>query len=118
MKVFNGNLNKIAAAVNAKTQTMDNLTFYSRNIVGFGMEDKVIGTVFGMKGGSTSQPLVGNAATFVVKLDALNKAGKLPNYNAFVSSYVNAFKQRVQEDYPYVAIKDASDIVDNRITFY
>jgi len=118
MKAFNGNLNKIAGAVNAKTQTMNNLTFNTRNIVGFGMEDKVIGTVFGMKDGSTSQPLVGNAATFVLKLNALNKAGKLPDYNAFVSSYVNAFKQRVKEDYPYVAIKDASDIVDNRITFY
>jgi peptidyl-prolyl cis-trans isomerase D len=118
MKAFNGNLDKIARAVKAKTQSMSNLTFDTRNIVGFGMEDKVIGTVFGMKNGSTSQPLVGNAAAFVVKLDALNKAGKLPNYNAFVSSYVNAFKQRVQQDYPYVAIKDASDIVDNRITFY
>ncbi len=118
MKAFNGNLDKIAGAMNAKTQSMNNLTFNTRNIVGFGMEDKVIGTVFGMKDGSTSQPLVGNAAAFVVKLDALNKAGKLPDYNAFVSSYVNAFKQRVQQGYPYVAIKDASDIVDNRITFY
>ncbi len=118
MQASSGNLDKIAAALKANKQSMNNLTFTTRNIVGFGMEDKVIGTVFGMKEGSTSQPLVGNAAAFVVKLDALNKAGKLPNYNAFVSSYVNAFKQRVRQDYPYVAIKDASDIVDNRITFY
>ncbi len=118
MKAFDGNLNKIAGAVNAKKQSMNDLTFNSRNIVGFGMEGKVIGTVFGMKDGSTSRPLVGNAATFVVKLDALNKAGKLPDYNAFVNSYVNAFKQRVQQNYPYIAIKEASDIVDNRISFY
>ncbi len=118
IKAFNGNLNKIAGVVKAKKQVMSNLTFDTRNIVGFGMEDKVIGTVFGMKAGSTSQPLAGNAATFIVKLDALNKSGKLPNYNAFVNSYVNAFKQRVQQNYPYIAIKDASDIVDNRIAFY
>jgi peptidyl-prolyl cis-trans isomerase D len=118
MKAFDGNLDKVAAAVNAQKQSMNNLTFDTRNIVGFGMEDKVIGTVFGMKTGTTTQPLVGNAATFVVKLDALHKAGKPANYNAFLSSYMNAYKQRVQQDYPYIAIKDASDIVDNRITFY
>ena len=118
MKAFNGDLDKMAAAMKAKKQTMDNLTFNTRNIVGFGMEDKVIGTVFGMKDKTVSQPVVGNAATFVVRLDALQKAGKLPNYNAFVSSYLNAFKQRVEQDYPYIAIKDAADIEDNRITFY
>ena len=118
MKAANGNLDKIAAAVNAKKQSMNDLTFNTRNIVGFGMEDKVIGTVFGMKAGSTSQPLVGNAATFVVKLDALHKADKLANYNTFASSYQNAFKQRVEQDYPYKAIKDAADIQDNRVTFY
>jgi len=117
MKAFHGDLNKIASAMNAKKQSMT-LTFDTRNIVGFGMEDKVIGTVFGMKTGSTSQPIVGNAATFIVKLDNVQKAGKLSNYNAFVSSYLYSFRQRVMEGYPYIAIKDAADIQDNRITFY
>ncbi len=118
MEKSHGNLNQLAAAMKTKVQTMNNMTFNTRNIVGFGMEDKVIGTVFGMKQKSVSQPIAGNAATFVVSLDALKKAGKLPNYNAFVSSYLNAFKQRVEQDYPYIAIKDAADIQDNRITFY
>jgi len=118
MKAFNGNLDKIASAMKSSKQTMTGLTFDTRNIVGFGMEDKIIGTVFGMKDGSTSQPMAGNAAAFVVKLDALHKAGKMPDYNAFVSSYMNTFKQRVQQDYPYLAIKEASDIQDNRILFY
>ncbi len=118
MKAYNGNLDKLAAAMKTKKESMDNLTFNTRNIVGFGMEDKVIGTVFGMKVHSVSQPIAGNAATFVVSLEALKKAGKLPNYNAFVSSYLQAFRQRVEQDYPYIAIKDAADIQDNRITFY
>jgi peptidyl-prolyl cis-trans isomerase D len=118
MKAFNGNLDKIASTMKFSKQTMTDLTFDTRNIVGFGMEDKVIGTVFGMKNGNTSRPLIGNAAAFVVKLDALNKAGKMPNYNAFVSSYMYTFKQRVQQDYPYIAIKDAANILDNRILFY
>ena len=118
MKAYGNNIDKLATAMKTKKQTMDNLTFNTRNIVGFGMEDKVIGTVFGMKDKTVSQPIVGNAATFVVSLDALQKAGKLPNYKAFVSPYLNAFKQRVEQDYPYIAIKEAADIQDNRITFY
>ncbi|UBM62858.1 SurA N-terminal domain-containing protein [Candidatus Sulfidibacterium hydrothermale] len=118
MEKYHGNLDKLAAAFKTKKQSMDNLTFNSRNIVGFGMEDKVIGTVFGMKDKTVSQPIVGNAATFVVSLDALRKAGQLHNYKAFISPYLNEFKQRVAQDYPYIAIKDAADIQDNRITFY
>jgi len=118
MKKYHGNLDKLATAFKTEKQSMDNLTFNSRNIVGFGMEDKVIGTVFGMKDKTVSQPIAGNAAAFVVSLDALQKAGKLPNYKAFISPYLNEFKQRVMQDYPYVAIKDAANIEDNRITFY
>ncbi len=118
MEKYHGNLDKLAAAFKTQKQSMNNLTFNSRNIVGFGMEDKVIGTVFGMKDKTVSQPIVGNAATFVVSLDALRKAGQLHNYKAFISPYLNEFRQRVAQDYPYVAIKDAADIQDNRITFY
>jgi len=118
MKAFNGNLDEIANAMKSSKQTMTDLSFDTRNIVGFGTEDKVIGTVFGMKDGNTSQPLAGNAAAFIIKLNALHKAGKMPNYNAFVSSYMYTFKQRVQQDYPYLAIKAAANIQDNRILFY
>ena len=118
MKAYHGDLNKMAAALKLKVQTMTDMTFDSRNLVGFGMEDKVIGTVFGMKAGSLSQPIVGNAATFVVKVDKLSPSGKLPNYDQFVRTLTATFKQRVQQDYPYVAIKDAADIEDNRITFF
>jgi len=118
MKAYHGDLNKMAAALKLKIQTMNNLTFDSRNLEGFGMEDKVIGTVFGMKAGSLSQPIIGNAAAFVVKVDKLTPSGKLPNYDQFIRTLTATFKQRVQQDYPYVAIKDAADIEDNRITFF
>ncbi len=118
MKAYHGDLNKMAAALKLKVRSMNDLTFDSRNLVGFGMEDKVIGTVFGMKAGSLSQPIIGNAAAFVVKVDKLTPSGKLPNYDQFVRTLTSTFKQRVQQDYPYVAIKDAADIEDNRISFF
>ena len=118
MKAYNGNMSQLAKAMNLKPQEDDNLTFDSRNVNGFGMENKVIGTVFGMKQGEISKPIIGNAATFVVKLNSLTPAPKLPNYNQLVKEMGTAFAQRVFEDYPYIALKKASDVQDNRIKFY
>ncbi len=118
MKAYKGDLTKMAKDMNLKPQTMDNLTFNSRNLVGFGMEDKVIGTVMGIKTPGISKPIAGNAAAFVVKVNKIIPAGKLPNYNQFVRVLTAQFKQRVEQDYPYVAIKNAADIEDHRIDFF
>ena len=82
------------------------------------MENKVIGTVFGMKEGQISKPIVGNAATFVVKLDKLTPAPQPSNYNQLMKEMGTAFTQRVFQGYPYIALKKASDIQDYRIKFY
>lgn len=118
MKKYKGNLVSMEKGMNLQAQEMTNLTFDSRNIVGFGMEDKVIGSVFGMKQGQTSQPLVGNAAAFIVKVDRMSPAGKLPNYKQYVQSLYNTFALRVYQGYPYVALKNTATIEDNRIQFY
>ncbi len=118
MKAYKGNVNEMAQKMHLTKQEMQNLTFDSRNIIGFGMEDKVIGTVFGMKPKQVSQPVVGNAATFVIALDKITPAGKLTNYKQFVQPLYAAFAQRVAQGYPYVALKEAAEIEDNRIKFY
>lgn len=118
MAEYKGNMSEIEKNLNLKQEQMTNLTFDTRNIVGFGMEDKVIGTVFGMKAGQVSQPIIGNAATFIVKVDKMTPAGVMNNYPQYVRPLYVAFKQRVIQKYPYVAIKNAADIEDNRIKFY
>ena len=118
MKAFNGNLSELEKSMNLKSQEDGNLTFDSKTLTGFGNEGKVIGTVFGMKQGQVSKPIVGNAATFVVKLDKVTPAPKLANYNNIARAMGMAFTQRVFEDAPYVALKKASDVEDNRIKFY
>jgi parvulin-like peptidyl-prolyl isomerase len=118
MAKYKGNFSALEKNLKLSSSEMTNLTFDSRNIVGFGMEDKVIGTVFGMKAGQTSQPIIGNAATFVVKVDKMTPAGNLTNYNAFVQPLYRNFIQRVNQDYPYVALKKTAEIEDNRIKFY
>lgn len=118
MDQYKGNLAALEKNMNLKAEEMTNLSFDSRNIVGFGMEDKVIGTVFGMKQGQTSQPIVGNAAAFVVKTDKMIPAGKLVNFNQYAQSLYNSYAQRVYQGYPYVALKNTAEIEDNRIKFY
>ncbi len=118
MKAYSGNLAAAEKAMNLQPQEVDNMTFDSRNLTGFGMENKVIGSVFGMKTGQVSQPIVGNAATFMVKVNKLNPAVAPSNYNQLVDQLTAEFIQRVNQDYPYIALRDASDVQDNRITFY
>ncbi len=118
MKAFNGNLSQMGKSMKLDIQEEDNLSFSSRNLIGFGMENNVIGAVFGMKQGTVSQPIIGNAATFVVKLDRIIPADTPASYNQFVNQLTATFIQRVNQDYPYIALKDASDIQDNRINFY
>jgi peptidyl-prolyl cis-trans isomerase D len=118
MKAYNGNMAAVEKAMKLTPQEEDNLTFDARNLMGFGMEDKVIGSVFGMKPGQVSQPIVGNAATFMVKVDKVSPATAPANYNQLVNQLTAQFIQRVNQDYPYIALRDASDIQDNRITFY
>ncbi|MBE0651276.1 MAG: peptidylprolyl isomerase [Bacteroidales bacterium] len=120
MNAYNGNMAAVEKAMNLTPQEEDNMTFDSRNLMGFGMENKVIGSVFGMKQGQVSKPIIGNAATFMVKVDKVTPAptATAVAYNQLLSQLTSQFYQRVNQDYPYVALKEASDIQDNRITFY
>ncbi len=118
MKTFNGDLAKIAANMKAVKNKVPALAFTDRNLPGFGREKMVIGYVFGMNNGNTSKPLVGNGGAFVVKLNKLTHVDALKNYKAIINKMENNFTKQVSQDRPYRAIKDAADIVDNRISFY
>lgn len=118
MKPFNGDIAKIKSNMNVVEKQVNPLFFASRNLPGFTIEDEVIGTVFGMKDGAVSQPIVGNAGVFVVKVNSLVDAGNISDYSKTIADTENNFTKRVGQDIPYNALKESLDIVDNRISFY
>ena len=118
MKPFGKDIDKMAAELNLEKTDVNALTFNSRNIPGFGAENKVIGTVFGMNPPEISDPIIGYGAVFVVDLKDISVAPDKDNYKQNQVSLISDFSRRVNQDYPYRALEKASEIKDNRAIFY
>ncbi|MDC1259510.1 peptidylprolyl isomerase, partial [Flavobacteriaceae bacterium] len=98
---------KTALAINMKNPTLS----------GSGREPKVIGTVFGLEEGVTSELIAGANGVYAVQLTKLTPAEPLPNYQA-AANRIGQAKSNTVNTQLYNALKDASDIEDNRATFY
>ena len=98
---------KTAVAINMKNPTLS----------GSGREPKVIGTAFGLEEGATSKLIVGANGVYAVQLTKLTPAEPLPNYQASANR-VGQAKSNAVNSKLYNALKEASDIEDNRATFY
>ena len=98
---------KTAVAVNMKNPTLS----------GSGREPKVIGTAFGLEVGATSKLIVGANGVYAIQLTKLTPAEPLPNYQASANRVGQAKSSAVNTQL-YNALKEASDIEDNRATFY
>ena len=118
MGAYGKEFDKISANLNLDKVDISSLTFSSRNIQGFGAENKVIGSAFGMNPSEVSEPIIGSGAVFVIKVDKLTEAPEREDYVQNSTTLKNTFTQRVDQDYPYRAIEKASDIKDNRLLFY
>ncbi len=118
MGAYGKEFDKISENLNLDKVDINSLTFSSRNIQGFGAENEVIGSVFGMNPSEVSEPIIGNGAVFVIKVDKLTEAPEREDYIQNSTTLKNTFTQRVDQDYPFRAIEKASDIKDNRLLFY
>ena len=118
MKEFNSDIVKIKANMDVTDKNVNPIFFASRNLPGFTIENEVMGTVFGMKDGTVSQPIIGNSGVFVVKVNNITVAGDITNYSPIITEFQSEFQKQVDQDYPYMALKESLDIVDSRIDFY
>lgn len=118
MKQYNGDFNNIKENLNVTEKDVNPLFYNARNLPGFTIENEVIGTVFGMNNGETSQPIIGTSAVFVVKVNDITKVGDVTDYSTVINSLTETFVRSVDQDKPYTALKESLEIVDNRIDFY
>ncbi|MDD4086351.1 MAG: SurA N-terminal domain-containing protein [Bacteroidales bacterium] len=118
MKALNNDWDKIIAELKAEKQVVSDLSFDSRTVTGFGQESKLIGTIFTMEEGETSEPLAGNAAAFIVKLIKLTPAPEIDNFDRIRRDYSVAFSNSVRNNAAFRALEKESDIEDNRLLFY
>jgi peptidyl-prolyl cis-trans isomerase D len=109
---------QIARDFNSKVDTTLTLTFGARNIPGFGSEPTVIGEIFTMNQGDQSEPIQGNGAVFVVKVDRFLDPSVPANYNQNRDQVSSMFRSRVTGNYMFTALQKKADIEDNRMMFY
>jgi peptidyl-prolyl cis-trans isomerase D len=109
---------QIARDFNSKVDTNLTLTFSSRNIPGFGSEFQVIGEIFALKEGELSEPIQGNGAVFVVKIDRFYEPPQPANYNANRDQMISAFRSRMSQNPMFSALQKKAKIKDNRLLYF
>lgn len=102
---------------NLSTSTASALSVKSPTIPGSGSEPAVVGAAFAMKQGDTSELIEGNTGIFKITVTKKIPAPKLDNYSTYASS-VKATREAQVNTAVYNALKDASEIEDNRAVFY
>lgn len=117
-KTYGTDYQKMIDALKGEKTTVDNVTFEGRGFGNFGVEDKVIGTVMGMKEGETSEPIVGGNGLFVVKVTKETPAAATTDYSSIVREYRTRYNNQILNNSAYSALKDNVKIEDNSILFY
>ncbi len=112
-----GALADIAARVESTSKHADNITLRSNNISGSGVsvaENQLIGTLFGLKTGYMSSPIVGKGGIYVITRLADVAPGA--STDDFVSDQdrLNGTWQQRAAGSVYNALKETADIEDNR----
>lgn len=108
------------AIVSDASQSLSNasgLTVKSPTIPGAGSEPAVVGAAFAMGEGETSDLIEGNTGIFMIKVTKKEEAPKLDNYSTYANTLKTNTAGRVNSAV-YNALKEASEIEDNRAAFY
>ncbi len=106
-------LEEIASAENQSVRTALALTMSTPTLTGAGNEPKVVGTAFGLEEGATSKLITGENGVYIIQVTKITPALALENYQTFANQ-VKIQQQNTVSSSLYNALKDASEIEDNR----
>ncbi|MBT8183712.1 MAG: peptidylprolyl isomerase [Eudoraea sp.] len=110
-------LEDLAASNNTNISTATALTVKTPTIPGAGREPLVIGTAFALEQGESSELIKGETGVFKLEVTKKEEAPKLENYATYATSLQTANAARVNSEV-YNALKEKSEIKDNRAVFY
>jgi peptidyl-prolyl cis-trans isomerase D len=110
-------MDDFASSNNVSASTASALTVKSPTIPGAGNEPAVVGTAYVLAEGKTSGLIEGTTGIFMLTVTKKTEAPKLDNYSTFANTIKTAKSNTVYFSL-YEALKSASEIEDNRATFY
>ena len=108
---------QVAQKLNVTVDTVAQLAFSAYNYPKYGPEPELVGTIFTLKKNELSVPIKGKMAIYQVFLQDITKPTTPNNLDMIKMQTMSYFKSRVENDV-FKAIKDKTDIVDNRIFYY
>jgi len=108
---------QVAQKLNVTVDTVGQLTFSAYNFPKYGPEPELVGTIFTLKKNDLSAPIKGKMAIYMVYLQDIVKLQATTNLDMIKMQTMSYFKSRVENDV-FKAIKDKTNIVDNRIFYY
>lgn len=117
-KAYGNDYQKMVDNLKGEKTTVDNVTFEGRGFGNFGVEDKVIGTVIGMKEGETSEPIVGGNGLYVVKVTKREAAATPANYDNILREQRSKYTNNIVNQVAYSALKEIAEVEDNSVMFF
>ncbi len=115
-KLKGSTLQELATATKIPVRNTSKVNLKSPTISGVGFEPNVVGAMYNATVGKVYKGIEGKKGVFSFKVIKKELPTKLPNYH-FLSKQI-AKKRKTQTSKVYDAIKNASDIEDNRASFY
>ena len=110
------NLDELAKEMSLVPESASLLSFSSNSIPG-GFEPNVVGAFYGVEQGQMSTPIVGNSGVYVVSTEAIKESPAPKDYSALKKQLESQLQPRADFEV-YNALKELSEIEDNRAKFY
>lgn len=102
---------------NVSATTASSLTVKSPTIPGAGREPLVVGNAFALEQDATSDLIKGESGVFMVTVTKKEEAPQLENYSTYANTLRNSAASKVNTAV-YNALKEKSEIEDNRAIYY
>lgn len=106
-------IDELATEQKKSARTASAINMKSPTISGAGREPLVVGAAFGLKEGETSKLIDGDNGVYMIQVTKITPATPLDNYQASANR-IEQQKSNVVNSKLYTALKEASEIEDNR----
>ena len=114
-------INELAEKLKTKLDTVEAQSFMSINMPMLGPEPSVVGTVFGLKAGQMSKPIIGKSGVVVVTVDEFKENTSPVDVKMAQNQLTSMLRQRassINSDAYKSALFKKANIIDNRGKFY
>ena len=117
MKACGNDVDRMVKELGAEATSVSDISFYTDNLSNFGREEKVIGTILGMKEGQEVGPLAGNGAAFIIKNVKVQEPAATTDYTSMLQEKRSQFVNKANSGV-YNALKNLAKIKDNRTDIF